>query len=43
MIIFLYGPDTYRSRQKLNEIIEYYKKVKLASRSAHFCPRCQTF
>lgn len=27
MIIFLYGPDTYRSRQKLNEIIEYYKKV----------------
>jgi DNA polymerase-3 subunit delta len=27
MIIFLYGPDTYRSRQKLNEIIEYYKKI----------------
>ena len=27
MIIFLYGPDTYRSRQKLNEIIEHYKKV----------------
>lgn len=25
MIIFLYGPDTYRSRQKLNEIIEKYK------------------
>ena len=26
MIIFLYGKDTYRSRQKLNEIIEHYKK-----------------
>jgi len=27
MIIFLYGPDTYRSQQKLNEIIEHYKKT----------------
>ena len=27
MIIFLYGPDTYRSRQKLNDIIENYKKI----------------
>ena len=27
MIIFLYGPDTYRSRRKLNEIIEHYKKI----------------
>ncbi len=27
MIIFLYGPDSYRSRQKLNEIIEHYKKT----------------
>ncbi len=27
MIIFLYGPDTYRSQQKLNEIIERYKKT----------------
>ena len=27
MIIFLYGPDTYRSRQKLNEIIEHYQKI----------------
>jgi len=27
MIIFLYGQDTYRSRQKLNEIIENYKKA----------------
>jgi len=27
MIIFLYGQDTYRSRRKLNEIIERYKKI----------------
>lgn len=27
MIILLYGQDTYRSRQKLNEIIEHYEKI----------------
>ena len=27
MIIFLYGQDSYRSQQKLNEIIDSYKKV----------------
>jgi len=27
MIIFLYGQNTYRSKQKLNEIIEHYKKI----------------
>ena len=27
MIIFLFGEDSYRSRQKLNEIIEEYKKT----------------
>lgn len=27
MIIFLYGEDSYRARQKLNEIIEEYKKI----------------
>jgi len=27
MVILLYGPDTYRSRQKLNEIVEHYKKT----------------
>ncbi|MFA5249313.1 MAG: DNA polymerase III subunit delta [Candidatus Paceibacterota bacterium] len=27
MIIFLYGPDTFRSRKKLSEIIERYQKV----------------
>lgn len=26
MIMFLYGPDTYRLRRKLSEIVEYYKK-----------------
>jgi len=28
MIIFIYGEDSYRSRQKLNEIIERYKKIR---------------
>ncbi len=27
MILCLYGPDTYRSRRKLREIIEHYQKV----------------
>jgi len=27
MIIFLYGQDSYRSRKKLNEIIDHYKKI----------------
>ena len=27
MIIFLYGQDTYQSRQKLNEIVEHFKKI----------------
>ena len=27
MIIFLYGPDIYRSRQKLNEIVDHYRKA----------------
>lgn len=27
MILFLYGPDTYRSQQKLQEVIARYKKV----------------
>lgn len=28
MIIFLYGPDSYRSKQKLNEIVRHYKEVR---------------
>lgn len=27
MIIFLYGPDNFRSQKKLNEIVNYYKKI----------------
>lgn len=27
MTIFLYGQDTYRSQQKLNEIVNHYKKI----------------
>ena len=27
MLIFLYGPDSYRSREKLQEIVEHYKKI----------------
>ncbi len=27
MIIFLYGEDTYRSKQKLNEVVDGYKKT----------------
>jgi len=27
MIIFLYGKDTYRMREKMKEIVEHYKKV----------------
>ena len=27
-MLFLYGPDSYRSRYKLNEIISHYKKVR---------------
>lgn len=36
MIIFLYGQDTYRSRQKLNEIIERYKKIHKSGLSLKF-------
>jgi len=28
MIIFLYGPDSYRSKQKLDEIVDHYKKLR---------------
>ncbi|MFA5878488.1 MAG: DNA polymerase III subunit delta [Candidatus Staskawiczbacteria bacterium] len=36
MIIFLYGEDSYRSRQKLNEIVEEYKKVHKSGLSLNF-------
>ncbi|MBU4298583.1 DNA polymerase III subunit delta [Patescibacteria group bacterium] len=28
MIIFLYGQDTYRSKRKLNELVERYQKIR---------------
>jgi DNA polymerase-3 subunit delta len=36
MVIFLYGPDTFRSRQKLNEIIGRYKKIHKSGLSLKF-------
>ena len=36
MTILLYGLDTYRSRQKLNEIIENYKKVRKSGLNLRF-------
>jgi len=36
MIIFLYGEDAYRSRQKLREIIEQYKKVHKAGLNLNY-------
>jgi len=36
MIIFLYGPDTYSSKQKLNEIIDHYKKIHKSGLSLKF-------
>lgn len=36
MIIFLYGPDTYRSRQKLGEIVEHYKEVHKSGLNLRF-------
>lgn len=39
MIIFLHGPDTYRSRQKLNEIIEHYKKIHKSGLNLRYLDR----
>ncbi|MBU3934669.1 DNA polymerase III subunit delta [Patescibacteria group bacterium] len=36
MLIFLYGPDSYRSRQKLNEIISGYKKTRKSGLNLSF-------
>jgi len=36
MIIFLYGSDTFRSRQKLNEIIGHYKKIHKSGLNLEF-------
>ena len=36
MIIFLYGADTFRARQKLNEITEHYKKIHKSGLNLRF-------
>ncbi len=36
MFLFLYGKDTYRSRRKLNEIVESYKKVHQSGLNFNF-------
>jgi len=36
MILFVYGKDTFRSRQKLNEIIDSYKKANKSGLSLRF-------
>jgi len=36
MIIFLYGEDSYRSHQKLNEIIEHYKEIHKSGLNLRF-------
>jgi len=36
MIIFLYGSDTFRSRQKLNEIVDHYKKIHKSGLNLEF-------
>jgi len=40
MIFFLYGPDTYRSKQKLQEIVLKYKKVHKSGLNLRYCD-CQ--
>ncbi len=44
MLFFLYGPDTYRSRQKLNEMIDGYKKTNPEGLSLkYFDASCEPF
>ncbi len=44
MLFFLYGPDTYRSRQKLNEMIDGYKKTNPQGLSLkYFDANCELF
>ncbi len=42
MIIFLYGEDSYQSRQKLNEIISQYKKVRKSALNLIYTDASQT-
>ena len=36
MLIFLYGPDTYGSKQKLNELIDHYQKINPSGLNLRF-------
>jgi DNA polymerase-3 subunit delta len=42
MIIFLYGADTFRSRQKLNEIIEHYRKIHKSGLNLRSIDLCES-
>lgn len=41
MLYFLYGPDSYRSRQKLNEIIDSYKKIHKSGLNFYIIDACE--
>ena len=42
MVIFLYGPDSYRSNQKFNEIISHYKEVRKSGLNLTYVDASQT-
>lgn len=42
MIIFLYGPDSYRSRKKLGEIIDHYKESNKSGLNLVYLDASQT-
>jgi len=35
MILFFYGPDSYRSQRKLDEVVEHYKKIHKTGVNLH--------
>jgi DNA polymerase-3 subunit delta len=42
MIIFLYGPDSYRSKEKLDQIVAQYKKVRTSALNLMYLDASQT-
>ena len=42
MIIFLYGADSYRSKKKLEEIIDHYKKIHKSGLNLIYIDTAQT-
>jgi DNA polymerase-3 subunit delta len=42
MIIFLYGPDSYRSKEKLDQIISHYKEIRKSGLSLLYFNANQT-